>query len=180
MARHHFGLYAEISALLVIFARAASMSTHTYNIHIIFTYVLLVCEANCSIVTTALIANWCFSEDVSQFDSEYQKKNAPHHNRARGVGNNTYIFLSDNHYHQHEVTIPWYREMPSYCNSIVFLPRRRHHMYACTCPAAIRVEISLIDHIFFSTVCHFRYYSAIQLGNSVNIFICAPSQPRER
>ena len=46
------------------------MGTHAYvSYSCMYSFA---CQANCSIVTTALFANWCFGEGFSQFDSEYQ------------------------------------------------------------------------------------------------------------
>ena len=49
-------------------------------------------------------------------------------------------------------------------------------------PAPLLHGPRLIDHIFFCFLVYATlfYSSAVQSGNSVNILICAPSQPRER
>ena len=134
-------VYAGINALLVVSVRAAGMSTHAYHIRVCtysFAY-----QASCSIVPTALFANWCFSEEVpvNLIQNIIIAFNAPSQTR-KGYPKLPLYFLSDNDYPQHKVN------RIDKCNSAAIPSSSCHdvditHMYICMyiCSAAIRAEI---------------------------------------
>ena len=103
-------------------------------------------QAKCSVVTTALFANWCFGVEVSQFGSEYEIFLRPI-TIAQGVSAIKLFSLSDIHYHQHKV------DHIEKCARAASMGTHAYHVRVCMYSFAHQANCSIVTTVSFANWC---------------------------